>query len=64
MPTSMQSIGAGEPTSLAVQQHDKEMARTVAMRDRMEARRDRFFNARNRTIGVRPFQGENIPCRT
>jgi len=48
----MQSIGAGEPTSLAVQQHDKEMARTVAMRDRMEARRDRFFNARNRTIGV------------
>jgi hypothetical protein len=31
---------------------DREDARIRAIRERTEARRDRFFNARNRTIGV------------
>jgi hypothetical protein len=41
--------------ALKVEAMNKEEARINAMRERGELRRDRFLNARNRTIGVSTF---------
>jgi len=39
-------------SSLKVEAMDREEARITAIRERGEERRDRFLNARQRTIGV------------
>jgi len=40
------------PKGLTVDFMEREQARVLSMRERNEARRDRFLNARQRTIGV------------